>query len=495
MPPFALVDRAIRYLSEHGKATPAELARHVFGGETLVALLTTLRDDRLLCDGQHWSLRPATDEWALLEILTTGPNPSRHRIVEVAAFRDGHRFHALVAGDKAVPKLLRNLGVPSQPNVEAGLVLALEWRPLDVVAAELRTFLGSASVAGFSYQPAFLDQLLGPAWPAIDLLQLLYKVSYFAGRPDPASLARHFGLAAPVNRRPQAMLGFSARLFERLRGDRSLAELRQIAAPRMAERPSIPELPAEPGVYVMSAPSGEALYVGKSVNLNQRVGSYLGRPIAESRGLYHLTDMTSRIDVIPVETELEALLLESKLIAEWQPAFNVQRQSGARCCYLRLSMDEAFPRLAACIAPAPDGATYFGPFRHPTAALRLRTLLATVLRLRTCTRQLPPRRKPRLACSKVATGACLAPCVPGPPPEPYSREVALARELLRATPEGFRRILLRLLQERPPAPAKARRIKRLVQALAEPLSATGHNGNDDEAVGGGVLKAVKATGW
>lgn len=424
-----------------------------------MGLLNSLRDERLQFDGTSWRLRAPSNDWAVLEILGSGPNPRRHRIVEVGALRDGHHFHALVSSDKPIPKLLGKLGVPAERGDG-------EWRPLDEVASELRTFLGGATVCGFSYVPDFLDQLLGPSWPAIDLLRLLYRVSYFSGRPDPTRLAKQFGLSVPLNRRPQAMLGFSATLFERLRGNRSLAELREIASPRPAERPSMSELPSQPGVYVMSAANGDPLYVGKSVDLKRRVGSYLGRPIAESRAMYHLTQLTQRIDIVPVTSELEALLLESRLIADLQPAFNIQRGTGQRCRYLRLSTNEAFARLTPCAAPKADGATYFGPFSHTTAAQRMQMLLSSLLRLRTCTRRLPAPRKPRPACAKAASGRCLAPCIPGPPPEPYSREVELARALLGAGPAEFRHILLRLLRERPPRPAVARRMKRLVEGLS-----------------------------
>jgi hypothetical protein len=478
VPGSALVDRAIRFLSERGDASSAELARHVFGGESFAPLLNTLADERLRFDGQRWLLRTPVDDWAVLEMLCTGPNPKRHRIAAVAALRSGRRFQALVAGDKPIPKLLRKLGVPAES--EAG-----EWQTLEDVARELRAFLGGATVVGFSYVPEYIEQLLGPAWPAIDLLRLLFRVSYYAGRPDPFRLARHFGLPAPANRRPEGMLRLSAALFERLRGQRSMAELREMAAPRAAPRPMVPELPSQPGVYVFSAAAGEALYVGKSIDLRRRVGSYLGRPIAESRGLYHLTPLASRIEVVPVSDELEAVLLEARLIAELQPAFNVQRRSGARCRYVRLSTGEAFPRLTTCTVPREDGATYFGPFRHATAAQRLRMLLGVLLRLRTCTRELPPRRKPKAPCAKAAAGNCLAPCIIGPPHESYSREVELARALLTAEPEQFRRILLRLLRERPPEPKLALRLKRLLESLAgTPARSKLPSGQPEEQAGG-----------
>src|SRR5207248_1612322 len=159
-----------------------------------------------------------------------------------------------------------------------------------------------------------------------------------------------------------------------------------------------PPLESEPGVYVMSGSAGEALYVGKSVDLKRRVSSYLRTPIALSRNMHDLMRLTERIEVVPVDSEVEALLLEEQLIGEWLPPFNVQRRRRQPALYLRLSRQEPFPRITHVAEPVADGATYFGPFRHATAAARMRSLLAAVLRLRTCTRRLPPARKGRPPC-------------------------------------------------------------------------------------------------
>ena len=188
----------------------------------------------------------------------------------------------------------------------------------------MQAFVGRATVVGFGYVPEFVDQLLGPHWPAIDLLRLV-RDSGFDGRPDPQGLARHFGLMPPLNRRPPAMLGFSAALFEQLRPGRSLDQLRTLGGPSPGAHFAGNGIADEPGVYVMSGAGDRPLYVGKSVNLRRRVGSYLGSPIALSRNMHDLLQLTERIDVIPVRSELEALLLEGQLIREWQPAFNVQR--------------------------------------------------------------------------------------------------------------------------------------------------------------------------
>ncbi len=425
----------------------------MFGGDSLAPLLPSL-GDRLVSDGELWRLRAASDEIAILEVLSSGPNPRRHRVVEVAAQRGSARFQAQIASTRPVPRLLRRMGVPEQDA---------DWLPLGKARAILRAFIGPATVAGFGYVPQFLDQLLGPGWPAIDLLRVA-RAAGFGGRPEPARLARHFGLRPPPGRRPGDLLDFSAALLGRLRVGRALDELLALGRPELGPRFAGREIPSQPGVYVMIGAEGEPLYVGKSVDVQRRVASYLGSPIAISRHMHDLLQLTRRIDVIPVSSELEALLLEDRLISAWLPTFNVQRRRGDRRRFVRLSVQEPFPRLTLAAAPTDDGAKYFGPFRHATAAARLRSVLQAVLRLRTCTRQLPPSRKPRPACAKAAAGECLAPCIAGPPPEPYGAEVELAARLLSVEPEEFRRLLRKLLRERQPrAPHK---IKRQLQRLS-----------------------------
>src|SRR2546423_15248468 len=99
-----LVRRAVAFLEERGSATPAELAQAVFGGEGFAPLLNTLSHERLSFDGAAWRLSEPGDEVAILEILASGPNPRRHRIVEVAASGGGRTFFAQIAGGKPVPQ-------------------------------------------------------------------------------------------------------------------------------------------------------------------------------------------------------------------------------------------------------------------------------------------------------------------------------------------------------------------------------------------------------
>ncbi len=301
-------------------------------------MLSTLNEDRLEFDGERWRLHRASTDVAFLQLLTAGPNPRRHRLVEVAATRNNNTFHAFIASDFPVPRVLQHLGVPARP----------ETSPMPEVQLELSSFLQRATIVTFDAIPAQLDELLGPAWPAIDVVRLVFELTYFKERPDPLRLAKHFGLAAPPNRRPLAMAHFSRVLYDHLARGHDFAELLARGRPRPPEAQFASEPPHQPGVYIMTGSTGEPLYVGKSKDLKQRVGSYIGRPIAESRNLYHLLQLTQSIEVIPVQDELEALLLETSLISRWMPAFNTQRSVHQRGSFIRLSTQEPFPKLSLC---------------------------------------------------------------------------------------------------------------------------------------------------
>ena len=451
----ALTNRALRHVQDHGPSTPAELSRAVFGGSGFVGLLPQIAGSRLRFDGERWYLPQPGQEIAFLQLLTSGPNPKRHRLVEVAAARGDIRFHAVISGPP-LPASLRKLGLPAELE---------DARPVDQVQADLRQLLAGCTVVGFALPSAFLDRLLGPAWPAVDVLGALLALTTFGGRPDPLHVAKHFGLAAPKNRRPEELLRLAQGVHAALLEQHGSESLRREGLPRPASATVPAQTDNGPGVYVMANAAGDPLYVGKSVSLRRRVQSYLSSPIAETRGLYHLLPMTTAIEIIPVQDGLQALLLEAALIGRWQPRYNTQRQRRAGPCYLRLTSAEAFPRITLAHEPVADGSSWFGPFRHATAALRLRDLVAEVLRLRTCTRSLPAARKPRPACSLASSGRCLAPCIPGPPLAPYDSEVNLARQLLGADASTFCRLLLALLRERPPSDRRAHLLKLKFQRL------------------------------
>lgn len=169
----------------------------------------------------------------------------------------------------------------------------------------------------------------------------------------------------------------------------------------------IHNLPAAPGVYLFKDPAGKVLYVGKAKSLLQRVRNYLGGDHDA-----HILEMLARaadLDVILTGTEVEALLLESSLIRQHRPGFNILLQDDKSFPYVRVGVGEEFPRVSVTRQVRDDGARYLGPY---TDVKRLRRTLREVRRIfpyRSC-RNFDEYRRRNRPCLFFHIRRCLGPC-------------------------------------------------------------------------------------
>ncbi len=167
-------------------------------------------------------------------------------------------------------------------------------------------------------------------------------------------------------------------------------------------------LPDSPGCYLMKDASGAIIYVGKAVNLKNRVRSYF----RDTEHTPKVAAMVSRIadfDILLCETNLEALCLECNLIKEHRPYYNILLKDDKHYPYLRLDLREPFPRLTLARRMQKDGAKYFGPYIGATAVRQIIDAVRDVFPLRTCRMALPVK-KPVRPCINYDIGKCLAPC-------------------------------------------------------------------------------------
>ena len=181
-------------------------------------------------------------------------------------------------------------------------------------------------------------------------------------------------------------------------------------------------LPKEPGVYIMEGRGGEVLYVGKGRDLRTRVRSYFHA----SRPLHPRIDaMVSRIEDIRwivTDSEVEALILESNLIKEYKPRYNVNLKDDKRYPYLKVTVHEDYPRILVTRRLRDDGARYFGPY---TAVGKMRTSLALIKKIfpvRSCHYDLPDEIPARV-CLDYHIGQCLGPCHGHQSREEYRRVI------------------------------------------------------------------------
>jgi excinuclease ABC subunit C len=203
------------------------------------------------------------------------------------------------------------------------------------------------------------------------------------------------------------------------------------------------QLPNQPGVYLMKDRAGRVIYVGKAVNLANRVRSYFNPGSSDTRAFVALLDrLLGALETVVVTSEKEALLLENELIKKHRPRFNVQWRDDKQFLCLRLSNEHRYPRLEMVRRPRRDGARYFGPYASAASIRETVRVVNRFFGLRTCSDHvLETRKRP---CLLHQIGRCPAPCVIPIPPEDYARNVDAVALFL----EGRSEALLETLRAR-----------------------------------------------
>ena len=166
--------------------------------------------------------------------------------------------------------------------------------------------------------------------------------------------------------------------------------------------------PEKPGVYIMYDESGAVIYVGKAKKLKRRVLSYFRHSNFYSPRLKKLVETVREISTIRTESEMEALILENRLIKLYQPFFNVDLKMNERYAYIKVT-SEKFPRLIITRQKTDDNSVYIGPYVRVSEVRELLRLIERYLPLRSCKSNIDKQNSAR-PCMKFALGRCLAPC-------------------------------------------------------------------------------------
>src|SRR5918911_1210930 len=230
-------------------------------------------------------------------------------------------------------------------------------------------------------------------------------------------------------------------------------------------------LPTAPGVYLHKDAGGKIIYVGKAKNLRNRVRSYFQSGRGHDRKTRELVKRITDLEFIVTDTEVEALVLESNLIKQHKPRYNVLLKDDKQYPHLKLTIGEAFPRVMITRRIQRDGALYFGPFLPASLARRTIDLINRTFQLRTCDIEIDGRL-PR-PCLEYHIKRCLGPCVRGLcTPAEYQEAVRDVRLLLegknRELAEQLEARMLQASEEmRFEMAAKYRDMRKTVQALAE----------------------------
>jgi excinuclease ABC subunit C len=207
------------------------------------------------------------------------------------------------------------------------------------------------------------------------------------------------------------------------------------ASPYPALAAAMPDIPKSSGVYLFKDANGKVLYVGKAVNLKNRLLSYLKTPERHDPKTALMLKKMARVDVILTPTGREALILERNLIKEHRPRYNVMLRDDKNYLCLRLDLKESFPALRFVRRFNPDGALYFGPYASAGMARETLKVMKQAFGVRTCKeRRLAPRSRP---CLEYQLAHCLGPCAGCVSDDAYHQAVQEAVLFLKGTGKGL----------------------------------------------------------
>src|SRR5438270_4385069 len=160
------------------------------------------------------------------------------------------------------------------------------------------------------------------------------------------------------------------------------ADMPESVTPLPGEK--VKAFPASPGVYLMKDAQGRVLYVGKAKNLRNRASHYFTKIAAEDPRTCDLVRLIADIDFLPAESEVDALLLEARLVKDIQPRFNVELKDDKSFPYMQIRVREDFSRVEFTRSPRRRGVKLYGPFTSAKTLRRAIQVLQRVFQFRTC---------------------------------------------------------------------------------------------------------------
>ncbi|AIS52946.1 UvrABC system protein C [Thermoanaerobacter kivui] len=202
-------------------------------------------------------------------------------------------------------------------------------------------------------------------------------------------------------------------------------------------------LPEKPGVYIMKDKSGKIIYVGKAVVLKNRVRQYFQNKENQPPKVKIMVSNIEDFEYIVTDTELEALMLECNLIKKYRPKYNVLLKDDKNYPYIKVTVNEEYPRIMFTRRIEPDGAKYFGPYSSAFAVRETIKLVRKMFPIRTCNRNIEKDMGKVRECLYYHIGLCSAPCANKINKEDYRKLVNQAVLFL----DGKRDWLIQKLKE------------------------------------------------
>ena len=204
------------------------------------------------------------------------------------------------------------------------------------------------------------------------------------------------------------------------------------------------KLPGSPGVYIMHDEKDEIIYVGKAVSLKNRVRQYFQTSRNKGVKIEQMVTHITRFEYIVTDSELEALVLECNLIKEHRPKYNTMLMDDKTYPFIKVTVDEPYPRVMLARRMQKDRAKYFGPYTSAGAVKDTIELIRKIYNIRSCSRKLPKDMGKERPCLNYHIHQCMAPCQGYISEEDYKKSIQKAVHFLN----GDYDLILKELEER-----------------------------------------------
>ena len=207
------------------------------------------------------------------------------------------------------------------------------------------------------------------------------------------------------------------------------------------------KLPGQPGVYIMRDEQDAIIYVGKAVNLHNRVRSYFRKIVGRGPQIDRMVKQIDRFEYIVTDSELEALILENNLIKEHRPKYNTMLKDDKTYPYIKVTTGEEYPRVLVSRQMKKDKSRYFGPFSSSQAVRSTIELINRMYGLRDCSRVLPRDFGKDRPCLNYHMNRCCGPCTGNVPADVYRQKIDMALEFLAGNYKPVIRDLTEKMQQ------------------------------------------------
>jgi excinuclease ABC subunit C len=209
---------------------------------------------------------------------------------------------------------------------------------------------------------------------------------------------------------------------------------------------ALKSLPDKPGVYIMKNQNNEIIYIGKAISLKNRVRQYFGDSKNQSLKVLKMVQSVQSFEYITTDNEIEALVLECNMIKQYRPKYNILLKDDKHYPYIKITLNEDFPRLIITRKILKDGARYFGPYTNRGALNATIETIKNIFPIRTCKKKVDEKSNFR-PCLNFHIKRCLGPCTGNISKEVYKITIMEIIDLLKGNHAQLEQRLIKEMEE------------------------------------------------